>query len=52
MITVLSEKQAAEYRKLKIEREAELARRAQNIRHAIEEKQEREKDTWPDPITQ
>jgi len=52
MTIVLSEKQAAEYRKLKIEREAELARRAQNIRHAIEEKQEREKDTWPDPITQ
>ena len=52
MITVLSEKQAAEYRRMKAEAEAELARRAQNIRHAIEEKQEREKDTWPGHITQ
>ena len=52
MITVLSEKQAVEYRKLKVEAEAAVARRAHKIRHAIEEKQEREKATWPGHITQ
>ena len=52
MTTVLTEEQVAEYRKLKAEAEAAVARRAHKIRRAIEEKQEREKDTWPDPITQ
>jgi len=39
MTIVLSEKQAAEYRRLKVEAEAAVARRAHKIRHAIEDQQ-------------
>ena len=43
MTIVLSEKQAAEYRKLKVEAEAAVARRAHKIRHAIEEQQQHDR---------